>query len=155
MAYETLPLCGNLSVNGEGRLLFAGADTRKLAEKYGTPLYLMDEDRIRANIRLYKDAYRDLWPGEADVLYASKACSFKEVCRIASGEGIALDAVSLGELLTARGTMEARPFLVTGFSFRLVRSRSRRSVPQDPASRRRRARRVFRRDWRPRSAGPG
>jgi len=102
MAYETLPLCGNLSVNGEGRLLFAGADTRKLAEKYGTPLYLMDEDRIRANIRLYKDAYRDLWPGEADVLYASKACSFKEVCRIASGEGIALDAVSLGELLTAR-----------------------------------------------------
>ena len=32
-----------------------------------------------------------------------------------------------GELLTARGTMEARPFLVTGFSFRLVRSRSRRS----------------------------
>lgn len=30
-------------------------------------------------------------------------------------------------VLTARGTMEARPFLVTGFSFRLVRSRSRRS----------------------------
>ena len=102
MAYERLPLCDNLSVSGEGRLFFAGADTRVLAEKYGTPLYLMDEDRLRANIRLYKEAFRDLWPGEAEVLYASKACSFKEICRIAESERISLDAVSLGELLTAR-----------------------------------------------------
>ena len=102
MAYERLPLSDNLSVNEEGRLFFAGADTRTLAEKYGTPLYLMDEDRIRANIRLYKDAFRDLWPGEAEVLYASKACSFLEICRIAESEGISLDAVSPGELLTAK-----------------------------------------------------
>ena len=102
MAYERLPLCDNLSVSEEGSLLFAGADTRKLAEKYGTPLYLMDEDRIRSNIRLYKEAFREYWPGEAEILYASKACSFKEICRIAESEGISLDAVSLGELLTAK-----------------------------------------------------
>ena len=41
-------ICDNLTVSN-GRLLFAGQDTVELARQYGTPLYLMDEDRIRAN----------------------------------------------------------------------------------------------------------
>mgnify|MGYP007102619651 CR=1 FL=1 len=41
-----------------GRLLFAGQDTVELARQYGTPLYLMDEDRIRANCRVYTEAFR-------------------------------------------------------------------------------------------------
>ena len=102
MANRPLSLCENLTVSEDGRLFFAGADTRLLAEKYGTPLYLMDENRIRANIRVYRDALRDLYPGEGEVLYASKACSFREICRIAGSEGISLDAVSPGEIYTAR-----------------------------------------------------
>ena len=43
-------ICDNLTVSN-GRLLFAGQDTVELARQYGTPLYLMDEDRIRANCR--------------------------------------------------------------------------------------------------------
>ena len=49
-------ICSNISVNDEGKLLFAGIDTSLLAEEYGTPLYLMDEDKIRKNCRVYKDA---------------------------------------------------------------------------------------------------
>ena len=37
-------LYDNLNVNEKGHLSFAGYDTAELAEKYGTPLYLMDED---------------------------------------------------------------------------------------------------------------
>ena len=48
-------ICDNLTVSN-GRLLFAGQDTVELARQYGTPLYLMDEDRIRANCRVYTEA---------------------------------------------------------------------------------------------------
>ena len=47
-------ICENLSVEGD-RLLFAGQDTTALAEQYGTPLYLMDEDRVRKMARIYRD----------------------------------------------------------------------------------------------------
>ena len=42
IAVRTIRLCGNLAVNQEGHLLFAGQDTLKLAAQYGTPLYLME-----------------------------------------------------------------------------------------------------------------
>ena len=50
-------LYDNLNVNEKGHLSFAGYDTAELAEKYGTPLYLMDEDRIRSRVREYKSAF--------------------------------------------------------------------------------------------------
>ena len=34
----------NLDVNEKGNLTINGRDTVDLAEKYGTPLYVMDED---------------------------------------------------------------------------------------------------------------
>ena len=49
-------LCNNIGVNEAGRLTFAGMDTVDLAKKYKTPLYLMDEDKIRANCRILLSA---------------------------------------------------------------------------------------------------
>ncbi len=46
----------NLKINEKGVFEFAGCDTVKLAEKYGTPLMLLDEDKIRTRSRLYKSA---------------------------------------------------------------------------------------------------
>ena len=40
-------ICDNLGVAENGHLTFAGRDTVELANKYGTPLYLMDEEKIR------------------------------------------------------------------------------------------------------------
>ena len=94
-------LCPNLS-RQDGRLCFAGQDTVSLARTYGTPLYLMDEDRIRHNCALYRDAFQDCFPPGSLVLYASKAASFKEMCRIAAAEGLGLDVVSPGEIYTAQ-----------------------------------------------------
>ncbi len=48
----------NLNTNNSGHLTFAGADTLSLAEQFGTPLMLLDEEGIRANCREYLSAVR-------------------------------------------------------------------------------------------------
>ena len=91
----------NLTINSQGHLEFAGVDTTELARTYGTPLYLMDENRIRARMRLYRDAMKKYFGGESGPLLASKAFCCKAIYRIAAEEGIRTDLVSGGELYTA------------------------------------------------------
>ena len=94
-------ICQNLSVNGEGHLTLAGVDTVKVAQKYGTPLYLVDEDRIRERCRTYLDTMKDAFGENAVALYASKAASFRAIYRIMKEEGMGVDVVSSGEIFTA------------------------------------------------------
>ncbi len=94
-------ICDNLSVNEKGHLTFAGLDTVDLAQKYGTPLYLMDENKIRENIRTYKKAMAEYFPEGSVPEFASKAFSAKVIYRIAAQEGINVDLVSGGEIYTA------------------------------------------------------
>ena len=91
----------NLTVNQNGELLFAGRSTLELLAKYGSALYVMDEARIRFRMRQYAEAMRAAFGESALPLYASKACSFKELYRIAAAEGIGVDVVSAGEIFTA------------------------------------------------------
>ncbi len=91
----------NVSVREDGHLLFAGQDTAALAARYGTPLYLMDEDRIRERVRVYRDTLSEVFDGRGHVLYASKACSFKRMYEIMREEGAGIDVVSSGEIKTA------------------------------------------------------
>lgn len=91
----------NISVNEKGHLCFAGQDTTALAAKHGTPLYLMDEDRIRANIRTYTEAFRKHFNAQSRPLFASKAASFTQIYRIAADENMGIDVVSSGEIYTA------------------------------------------------------
>ena len=94
-------IADNITRDENGRLFFAGQDVQDLADRYGTPLYLMDEERIRANCRLYREAFRSAFGEKARPLYAGKAASFKQIYRIAAQEGMAIDAVSVGEIHTA------------------------------------------------------
>ena len=94
-------ICDNLSVNGAGHLCFGGQDTAALAAKYGTPLYLMDEDRLRRNMRVYTDAFRRHFVPGSRVLYASKANAFRQIFRIVQEEDLGVDVVSSGEIHTA------------------------------------------------------
>ena len=97
-------IADNLSVLENGHLALGGKDTVELAEKYGTPLYLMDEDRIRLRCRTYKDAMRRAFGERALPLYAGKAASFKQMYRIMKEEGMGIDVVSSGEIYTALST---------------------------------------------------
>ena len=91
----------NLSVLENGHLAIGGVDTVELAERFGTPLYVFDEEMIRAHCAMYKRSIDRFYGGRGLVCYASKAFSCKEIYRIAKDEGIGVDVVSLGELATA------------------------------------------------------
>ena len=94
-------ICDNITVSENGRLLFAGQDTVELARQYGTPLYLMDEDKIRENCRVYAAAFQKHFGDRARPLYASKANSFKRIYEIMKEEQMGIDVVSSGEIYTA------------------------------------------------------
>lgn len=94
-------ICENINVNQQGNLTFAGRDVTELANKYGTPLYLMDEDRIRNNCRMYKEAFAKNFSESSGPLYAGKACAFKQIYRIMQEEDMGIDVVSSGEIYTA------------------------------------------------------
>ncbi len=94
-------ICNNLSINEKGHLCIGGRDTVELAEKYGTPLYVFDEDRIRERCRTYREALREAFGTSARALYASKAASFRAIYRIMKEEEMGVDVVSSGEIYTA------------------------------------------------------
>lgn len=94
-------ICSNLEIK-DGVLFFGGRSTVELANKYGTPIYIMDEKTIRKNCRTYLDAMRKYFGENAKPFYASKACSFKKIYNIVGSEGMGVDVVSVGEIYTAK-----------------------------------------------------
>ena len=88
-SYENI--CENISRADSGELCFGGVRVSTLAEKYGTPLFVYDEDRIRERCRTYLDAVREGFGGSARVLYASKAASFRRIYRIMKEEGMGIE----------------------------------------------------------------
>ena len=92
----------NLGVTEDGVLTVAGQRVTDLRETYGTPLYLMDEDKIRSKCRTYLTAVKQAFGDRARVLYASKALSFKRIYEIMREEGMGIDVVSSGEIATAK-----------------------------------------------------
>lgn len=90
-----------LNVNEKGHLEIGGCDTIDLAEKYGTPLYVVDENEIRKNCRAFVKSIEDNYNGHGTVAYASKAFSCMEMYRICKQENMSIDTVSAGEIYTA------------------------------------------------------
>lgn len=93
-------ICDNLTVK-DGVLYFAGQNTVELAKKYGTPLYLLDEDKIREKCRIYKHAFEKHFGPGSQPLYASKANCFKQIYEIMTEEKMGIDVVSSGEIYVA------------------------------------------------------
>lgn len=94
-------ICENITVV-DGILHFAGQNTVELAKQYGTPLYLLDEDKVRNQCRTYKAAFAKHFGPNSYPLYASKANSFKRIYEIMTEEGMGIDVVSSGEIYTAK-----------------------------------------------------
>lgn len=89
-------------------------DPSTLAERFGTPLLVVDEVWLRARMRRFKTAFeRD--GRDASVTYAGKALLVAAIARIAHEEGLCVDVCSLGELQTAlRGGVPADRIIVHG-----------------------------------------
>lgn len=87
-------------VNKENHVCIGGCDVVKLAEKYGTPLYIYCEKTIREMCKAYKKAFA-AYP-KVNMLFAGKSFMTKAICCIVEDEGFGLDLVSGGEIYTAR-----------------------------------------------------
>lgn len=94
-----LPLTA--SVNNRDGLEIGGCDVTDLVKKFGSPLYIVDEHSLRTACQQYRDGFARHYPGESQVLYASKAWNCLAICAVVASEGLGIDVVSGGELLTA------------------------------------------------------
>ena len=82
----------NVTVSEGGSLLVAGCDLVALADEYGTPLFVYDEDHMRARCRQAVAAFPD------GVAYAAKAFLCQAMAKLAYEEGMHLDVATGGEL---------------------------------------------------------
>lgn len=89
-----------LAVNEKGHLTIGGLDTVELAEEFGTPAYIIDEDTVRKNCRTYKNALEKYFGGDSYPLYAGKALCCHSIYPVIDSEGLGADVVSSGELYT-------------------------------------------------------
>lgn len=80
--------------------MIGGVPISQLAQQYGTPLYVYDEQYLRDMLGTYQREFRSA-EFETGVLYASKAFSCKAIIRLIEEYGFCLDVVSDGELVTA------------------------------------------------------
>jgi diaminopimelate decarboxylase len=95
-----MKLQGTMRINDKGHLEIGGCDTVELARRFGTPLYVLDEEHFRQNCRSYYRAFVEKYDGV--VIYAGKTLLTLAICHIVAEEGLSLDVVSGGELYTAR-----------------------------------------------------
>ncbi|CAD6494419.1 MAG: Diaminopimelate decarboxylase [Candidatus Argoarchaeum ethanivorans] len=86
---------GHLEVYNH-HLFVGGVDSLELIKEYGSPLFVINEQRIRDNYRRYQGAFPD-----ADIYYAVKANSNFSILRILAREGAGADVFSEGELYLA------------------------------------------------------
>ncbi len=83
-------------INNE--LTVGGCNMTNLAKQYKTPLYVIDEDTLRAVCNDYKKAF-EKYP-HTRMMYASKALCTPAISKILDGEGFGFDTVSIGEIYT-------------------------------------------------------
>ena len=100
----------------DGRLLFESCDVTRLAEKFGTPLFVISEGHLRSNLRRYKTAFEQCWPeGNVRIMPALKACPILAIRRVLSDEGCGCDVFGPGELEGAlRGGVDPSAISVNG-----------------------------------------
>lgn len=104
----------NIKINDKNHLDIGGADAVDIADEFGTPTYVIDEERIRDNYRRFYSAFSKYYP-DFKVFYACKANTNLAVMKILESEGSCIDAVSPGEVHISKLTgFSADRILFTG-----------------------------------------
>ena len=97
-SYGPIPfhlLPDNASIGERGQLIVGGCDTLELAREFGTPVFVYDEDHLRARCREAVAAFGH------HATYATKAFLCTAMARLAYEEGMSLDVATGGELHVA------------------------------------------------------
>jgi diaminopimelate decarboxylase len=89
------------SLSESGHLSIGGCDLIRLAEEFGTPLYIFDEATLRRTCAEYGTEFRSRYP-DTLVIYACKAFINRALAQLFKEEGLGLDVVSAGEIAIAK-----------------------------------------------------
>ena len=84
------------TIDGSGDLSIGGVSVREIAERFGTPVFVYDEDHLRARCHEAVSAF-----GRDAVIYASKAFLCTAMAKLAHDEGLLIDVATGGELFVA------------------------------------------------------
>ena len=98
-----MKLRGTMRVNSEGILTIGNVSTKHLAEKYKTPLYIIDQKCIEENIKNFKSWFSSNTL-ETQVVYASKALINSYMCDLVAKNGLGIDVISKGDMLLLQKT---------------------------------------------------
>jgi len=93
------------AVDPDGELVVGGCRLADLAARWGTPMYVVDEQAVRSQVRRYQQALGAAWP-HSRMVWASKAFPCTAVYRLMAAEGIGVDIAGAGEGL-GRGATDA------------------------------------------------
>ncbi|HLF40609.1 MAG TPA: diaminopimelate decarboxylase, partial [Acidimicrobiia bacterium] len=96
-----------VAVGPDGSLAVGGRDLVELAEEFGTPLVVYDEEELRRRCREYAEQF-----GADNVVYASKAFQCRAMVHLIDEEGLGLDVSTGGELHIARAAGFPPPRIV-------------------------------------------
>jgi diaminopimelate decarboxylase len=94
------PYPATARLDARGRLQVGGCDVIELAERFGTPLYVVDEAGLREVAARWQDVLRERHPA-SEVLFASKAFTCTPVYRLLAACGLSCDVATGGELFLA------------------------------------------------------
>lgn len=86
--------------NEYGELTMGGTSLKTVAQSFGTPTIVYDEDQIRNQMRRYHSAFEKSGL-KYNISYASKAFTCIQMVKLVQEEDLQLDVVSEGELYTA------------------------------------------------------
>lgn len=101
--------------DGVHRLAVGGCDLTRLAEEYGTPLYVYDQSSLDAAVDEYRASLASHYPGPAGITFAGKALMNLAAARWAAGRGLWVDCTGAGELyIAARAGVPRAQILVHG-----------------------------------------
>ena len=97
MSISIPPLPQSSRINESGHLEVGGCDIISLADEFGTPLYVYDENHLRERCREYVRSFSSNTEN-FEIVYASKAFTCIAMCQLVAQEGLSLDVASGGEL---------------------------------------------------------
>ena len=83
------------------RIMIGGISAAEIAARYGTPTYVYDEQKIRANYRRAYNAFAKHYP-DFQFFYAVKCCNNPAIVNVLRQEGAGADCASVNEILLAK-----------------------------------------------------
>ncbi len=90
-----------IGIGANGNLWVEDCDVKDLADRFGTPLLIMSEAQFRFTYRRFRDAFRQHYPGESQILFANKSNNGLAYRHIMNQEGAGGDCFGVNELYMA------------------------------------------------------